>query len=134
MNTVVRDTPSGVLDVYGGASPIGIRVDARSGTLVGLLDRGSPDAVVPGSSSVALVWGGAEQLSAIGGLEYTGTDRCELTQLHVVDTRHEDGGDAFRFVVTARDGDWELDFTYSFTDRPPHVGLDVTVRRADGAE
>ncbi|WP_314173899.1 alpha-amylase family glycosyl hydrolase [Streptomyces winkii] len=133
MTTIIRDGPDGTFDVHGAAGPIGVRLDAGSGALVGLVDRSGPPALTPASVALTPVWGGTEVLGAVGGLEYRDARRRELTGLELVASRREDAGASDRFVVTARDGEWEADLHYEFRARSPHIGLGVTVRRSDGA-
>jgi hypothetical protein len=117
-------------DVYG-AGDVGVRLDARSGALVGLVERHDPSSLTALSIAVTAVWGGGEVPGPVGGLEYPDAQRRELSDLTLVGSRSEDRGDADRFVVTARDGDWELDLHYDLHDRAPQVAVGVTIRRAE---
>jgi hypothetical protein len=120
--------------VFGRRGPIGVRLDSRTGLLVGLAHR---DGAIPDTAiapAVTLVTGGVEKRSITGELVYEGTTRTALDELRLARTALDDQGSATRLVVTTEASGWELDFEYRLNERPPHVAFGFTVRRAPGCE
>jgi glycosidase len=115
-------------------SPIVIVLDPITGTPTDLGLR-APDPrdeiVIPLSVSIALATEGTEQRSAVGGLEYVGTELATETVLTDV-SRHKASGSDETWVVVTTIGDWIV--TWSWTIRPagttPAVSLDLAVRSA----
>jgi Alpha amylase, catalytic domain len=133
MTTLVHEVRDGAFDVFGAECPFGVRLDARSGELVALVDRQEPARATPLALQLSPVWGGTEVLGAIGGLQYRDTESEPLAGLELVDWRTDDRGDSDYFVATAHLDDWEVDLRYDFYDRAPHVGFGVTLRRGSSA-
>jgi Alpha amylase, catalytic domain len=121
------------LEIHGANSPVGVRLDDRSGLPTALLCRGGHGSGLPVAVAVTLVTGGNEHIGPKGALRYAQTTRTRLDGLAVRATRREDEGETARHVVSVADGGWELDLEYRFAAASPHVALGFTVRRAPGA-
>jgi glycosidase len=136
MIAIERDLPAGTYDVFGRDSALGIRLEEKSGTPLGLVERSGADEIsfVPLAVGISLVLGGKEVLSPIGGLEYVGTERFELDQLIALETRCEDCGGDYRYRVCSQQGGWNLDLIYIFRDAEPRLELGVAIRRGAGAD
>lgn len=133
MVTATDSAGGGTFDVYSGVSAAGMRLDAASGAPIGIIRHGSPAELAPLSIGLVPIWAGTEALGPVGGLEYPDAEQRELSNLSLVRSYPEDHGRGDRYVVTARDDDWEVDLRYEFRDRPPHVGFGFAIRRAGGA-
>ncbi len=122
------------LDVLGADSPVGLRLDATTGLPIALVPRDPAAPSIPLGLGLEVVWGGEETTRPIGGLEYPGARRAWLDGLRLVSTRVEDRGACSRVTVVAREDRWEVEFTYDLHDRPPHVAVGFTLRRAASDE
>jgi glycosidase len=121
------------LNVFAANSPVGVRLDDRSGLPTALLRRGEPVQALPVVLGVTLVTGGIEHIGPKGGLRYAQTTRTPLDDLAVTATRLQDGGATASHLVSAAGGGWELDLEYRFAAASPHLAFGFTVRRAPGA-
>ena len=116
------------LEIRGASSPVGLRLDDRTGLPAALVRRDG--AGLPLSVELTAITGGDEHIGPKGGLRYADTTRTPLAGLAVTAMRREDEGATARHVVTIADDDWELDLEYRFAPSSPHVAFGLTVRRA----
>jgi hypothetical protein len=117
------------LELYAANSPVGLRLDDRTGLPVALVRRDEP-ASLPVTVELTVVTGGEEKIGPKGGLRYENTTRTRLDGLAVSAARREDEGATARHVVCVADRDWELDLEYRFAAASPHVAFGFSVRRA----
>jgi hypothetical protein len=117
------------LEIHGASSPVGLRLDDRTGLPVALARRGGTGALAL-TAELTMVTGGEEHIGPKGGLRYADAMRTPLSDLAVTAVRRYDEGATARHVVSVADDEWELDLEYRFGAASPHVAFGFTVRRA----